>query len=83
VDGDILGTKEVVTGRERLGDGESERVAVLGREADLAVAERRAEFGDLEPWRAAVCAAGGRDFGHVEGWLYVSVEIMRVASCFH
>ena len=37
VDGDILGTEEVVTGRKRLGNGESEGVAVLGWEADLAV----------------------------------------------
>ena len=68
VDGDVLGTEKVVAGRERLGNGESKGVAVLGWEGDLAAAEGRAELGDLEPGRAAVCAAGGGDFRHVKSW---------------
>ena len=74
MDGDVLSTEKVIAGWERLGDGEGESVAILGWEADLAVAKGWAEFSHLEPRRAAVCAAGGGDFGHVKSWSDVSVE---------
>lgn len=74
MDGNVLGTEKVVARWERLGDGDGESVAILGWEADLAVAEGRTEFGHLEPGRAAVCGAGGGDFGHVKSWANVSQE---------
>ena len=74
MDGNVLSTEKVIAGRERLGDGDSESITVLGWEADLAVAEGRAEFGHLEPGRAAVCGAGGGDFGHVKSLSDVSQE---------
>lgn len=75
MDGNVLDAEKVVPGRQRLGDSEGERSAILGWEADLAVAERWAKFGDLEPRCATVGRAGFGDFGHVEGWrllVYVS-----------
>lgn len=66
MDGDVLGTEEVVTRRQRLRDGEREGSTVLGWESDLAATECRVEFGDFEPRCAAVGGAGGGDFGHVE-----------------
>ena len=69
MDGDVLRAEEVVAGRERFGDRESEGVAVLRGEADLATAEGWAEFGDFEPRRAAVCGRGRGDFGHVDCWV--------------